>query len=80
MRTRNCPQCHGWGFCGHAGRCGFCGGKKKVSSEFIKWDTAWEKKWLKTKLKLEEQILEQVRCVMEAWEKKNPKPRKFPKK
>lgn len=81
MRVRNCPQCYGMGFRGHAGRCGYCHGKKKISSEFVKWDAARYKKEVKITCRWEEQmkieVEEKIKSAMKKWEEKNPKPRKF---
>ncbi len=83
MRLRNCPECYGRGFCGRAGRCGFCHGKRKVNAAFVAWDTARAKEqlrveefWKKQYMKMADQCTKQN---MKNWEEKHPKPRKFAK-
>ncbi len=85
MNIRNCPECRGEGKerLGHRwNRCGFCHGKKKVSSEYCKWE--------KVRTKLEEQMtikwetwakissMQKINEKMKEWDTKHPKPRKFP--
>ncbi len=46
MKTRNCPQCYGNGFItiGHRHpKCGYCNGKKRVTSEYVKWEISRSK-------------------------------------
>lgn len=83
MRIRNCPKCYGTGVRGRVGRCGYCHGKKEVSSEFVKWDTAREKRLTKLLNNYEEKMREEIKLKLvlniTKWEENNPKPRKFPK-
>ncbi len=69
------------GSCGHAGRCGFCHGKKIVTSEFVKWNRSRKHKEIVLVDFLKEQSKKQVRLALIEWENRNPRPRKFmPKK
>lgn len=79
MRLRNCPYCYG-GTTRRSSYCGFCHGKKKVNSEFVKWDNKRRQKEKKIRKKLESQLEQQVREEIKKWEEKNPKPRKFASK
>ena len=83
MRMRNCPKCHGEGHRGHAGRCGFCHGNKRVSSEFVKWHDARSDRLVKVSARvdidLEYRREQMVGEKMTAWDKDNPRPRKYEK-
>lgn len=83
MKIINCPQCYGTGIVGRIGRCGYCHGKKKVNSDFVKWNNTRGKLRLKLLDRYEEQMLKLIKLkvdvALEDWELKNPKPRKFPK-
>lgn len=80
MRLRNCPKCHGYGTTrlGHRHpKCCYCHGKKRVTSEFVKWE--------KLKLKFYDDTQDSLVAIMELksetamkkWLQKNKKPRKF---
>lgn len=81
MRMRNCPKCYGKGRGGHAGKCGFCHGKKKVTSEYCQWFSKREK----YEKKISEQLWDDLefdygqrhKVKMEIFDKKHPKPKKF---
>ncbi len=83
MRIRNCPNCFGDGFRGHGGRCFYCHGKKKVSSDFVKWENTREKLIFRLIQQYEvlknKWIKDQIVADVSKWQDKNPKPRKFPK-
>ncbi|KKN99018.1 hypothetical protein LCGC14_0142630 [marine sediment metagenome] len=82
MKIRNCPECYGQGKTrlGHRSvRCGYCNGKKKLTSEFVKWDDKKHKQRLKIVQKLKEQMEAEIKTGLLQWENKNPKPRKFQK-
>ena len=86
MRIRNCPNCYGTGTTrlGHRNpKCGMCHGKKKINAEFVKWINSktkaeneltdyWEEQM---RIQAESEISEAIK----SWEKRHPKPRKFPK-
>lgn len=82
MRIRNCPKCYGNGFTtlGHRHpKCGYCHGKGRVTSEFVKWE--------KLKLEFHNELKKQLKAIMDLksematkkWLQGNKKPRKFPK-
>lgn len=88
MRIRNCPYCHLNGKLVLAAtgklKCPFCHGRKKVTSAFVTWSDKRDefigdlRMALKTSLewKLERELDEETK----QWDKKYPKPRKFPPK
>lgn len=80
MKIRNCPRCFGDGRSGHAGRCSFCHGKRKVSSEFVKWDNEREDAYGDITDYWEKQKQVRIEEGIKGWEIDNPKPRKFAKK
>ncbi len=83
MRVRNCPKCYGTGVRGRVGRCGYCHGKKRITSEFVKWDIAREKRLKKLLNDYEERMKKEIEWKLRIdilnWERFNRKPRKFPK-
>ncbi len=87
MKIRNCPVCHGEGKnrLGHRwNRCGFCHGKKKINSEYCKWEEARtkleERMTIKWEMWAKIAAMQKINEKMKEWDTKHLKPRKFPKK
>lgn len=84
MRVVKCPRCTiAWdrSLRKHVpfGRCGFCGSRRKVNAEFIKWNDQLQAAHWEQRKRLEAEIPDKLREWEKEWERKNPRPRKFPK-
>jgi len=80
MYLKNCPKCYGDGYINCGGKfrkCGYCSGKKKISSDFIKWEFKREKYKKKIKQQLEILLNKDIDNKMNLWDKKYNKPLKF---
>lgn len=83
-RLRDCPYCFGTGIGGHAGKCGFCHGKKKVFSDYCVWKNTRDKYDKKIIEEIEEDLEfeknQRLHEIMDKFDEDNPKPKKFGKK
>ena len=83
-KMRNCPRCHGKGQVRTDERCEYCDGNKRVSSAFVKWDDLRSDRLVRVSARVDRDLdylrEKMVDEKMFAWDKDNPRPRKYEKK
>ena len=76
-RLINCPSCYGGTGNVRSYKCGFCRGKKKVNSYYVRWLKKRKKFEEKTEMGLKAVFKATLQLRMSDWDKKNKAPKKF---